>query len=543
MKHEENIHGEELATRKQTEGIKDNCFLCNGEKLPFGVNLSHVTIEMLQHISEDHLPLKCGVCSKVYENLDDLKNIEKCCPSSVSIKESPSTEVNLPKNLPEQTLTPLSKINMLWRRKSKEFKEYGTINTKDDKLQRTTSTPMHNNNLMTKTFTDSSSNSTSSIHISRINCINSSSDSDGYSPPVPPPVKVIPPTVSPSAPKFQRMNRSRAKFPVQATPLRQVMTKSIQRAMQQHGNYRQSAFGLQQRKMSFDSTSSSSEMTSTSLMKFPGEGSSPLDLRLSPAIRRFRNVITETVQVDVQCENSVFQETNHEASLGSHIEFEQIEVVIRRSEIKSDSSAMTSYKSCFTESGRSGSLPDIHFTPKLSGNNLLKKTISFEAPGTIDKTPAFLMQADIEQDDDNDDVFFTPRSSPLKTFRRTTVENIIEPEFNIEKETLGDELPRKRIWDFMKNVVSKARRTSEDISETLSNSDKLWKFNFKKPDFVTRAAGLFTSKAKCCYEVQQSAKRRRISSDSSRSSSQTSPAVKRPKIQARRPIGRMRQLS
>lgn len=519
-----------MNAEKEFEHIIKLCLLCNGQTFPLGVRLPIIPKEMLQHINEDHLPLRCDVCLKVYKDLNDLKNVDICCKTSVSIVESVNvvTEATVHTEA-ENILTPLSKINMRWRRKSKDLKHSGMLKVPGDKIQRTTSTPLQNNFLMTKTFIDSSSNSTSSsIHISSINCHSSSSESDGFSPPVAPPVKVAPIPVSPKM--QQNTNRSRAKL-IQATPLRQVMTKSIQRAIQQ---YQQTPFALQQRKMSFSSSNSSNEasLTSTSLMKFPVEGESPLDLRLSPAIRRFKSVTTsKTIEIAAQCHTECEGEISHH---------EHIEVIIRRSEIKSDSSAMSSYKSCYTDSGRSGSMPETHFTPKLSGNNFLKKTISFGAPETIEQTPSILMQAYNENKNDDDEVFYTPRS-PIRAQRRISpVDGVLKPDNKFEES--GDSLPRHSIWNFVKNVVKVARRTSEDIGETFSNSEKIWKINFIRPEFVKKAAGLFKSHAKN-FEVKQPMKRRRTSSNCSRSSSQTSPAVKRQKIQARRPISQMRKLT
>lgn len=558
-----------MAERKEEERIQSICYLCNGQKLPFGTDLQFLTTEMIHHIGDVHLPLKCDKCTRVFENSDDLKNVIKCCPpmsingieTNVTI-EKENLEVNQQcdqkqkpdkslKNSDEscQDLTPLSKINMRWRRKSKEFGKVDGSASKEEN-QRQTSTPMQGNLLTTNHFTDSASYNASSIHISSINCTSSSSESDAFSPPIaaPKPEFVLP--ISPQ--RSQKFNRSRAKLSVQATPLRQVMTKSIQRAISQHGHYRQSPFTLQQRKMSFNSTSSSNEATSRSLMKFPGEIEAALDLRLSPALRRFKTITATTVskelsyQIEADAEPDLI---NFESHIESHIEFEQIEVIIRRGEIKSDSSAMTSYKSCISEAGRSDSMPDIHFTPKIVGNNMLKKTISFETPNTIGKTPAFLLKKTTKDEDDededvDDDVFYTPRSTPIRTLR-SQANAAVSTETN-ENQEIGpqkdDSKTRNNLWNFMSTVMKIASRTSEDIGESLSNSDKMWKFNFKQPEFVKKATDYFTKRPDDSDD-QPNKRRRTSSSNEVRTGSTSSPAMKRQKIQARRPIGRMRNLS
>lgn len=566
LKHEENVHFEEIAECKAEERLQNLCYLCNSEKLPFGINFDFMASDMVQHIVEVHLPLKCDRCSRVFGNAEDLKNVLKCCPPMINdnvannvtvdiesteakplIDANPKSDnfSNHPENLDEscKDLTPLGQINMKWRRKSKEFgKSDGMIDdlaAKEDK-QRQTSTPMQGNLLTTNHFTDSASYNASSIHISSINCTSSSSESDACSPPIAASKPEFAHPISPQ--RHQKFNKSRAKLPVQATPLRQVMTKSIQRAISQHGHYRQSPFALQQRKMSFNSSNSSNETTSRSLMKFPCEVEAPLDLRLSPAIRRFRKVTTTKVE---EISHSAVDNDGEPDLINfqTHIEFEQIEVIIKRGEIKNDTSTMTSYKSCISDSSCTGrSMPDNHFTPKIVGNNMLKKTISFETPKTIEKTPSFLLKATEEEneEEDDDDVFHTPRSTPVRTLRHRPTTDFVNPIENDENQETKSSNSRNNLWNFVSTVMKIAAKKSEDIGETLS-SDKMWSFNFKQPEFVKKATDYFVKRSE---SDDHSHKRRRTSSNSEpKSGSQSSPALKRQKIQARRPIGRMRNLS
>lgn len=286
--------------KKDEDELKKQCQICNGQKFPLLLEVINSNI-IFDHILKDHLPLKCNKCTKIFHNKSDFDNIEKCCtitiqkdfyiisqqetkdnkndpkmPIEKSIQIITIDKPKVVEDIDDAALTPLTKINMRWRRKSKGYEasveaDSGTsINvtvpvvkmlevpeSPPNNLARKTSTPMHFTNL--NNFSDPSYNA-SSIQYSS-NCTSSSSDSDAYSPPLP---AINKPTAHPSpksVKKEQIQNRSqRQKMSVQATPLRQVMTKSIQRAIAQHGIFKQFPYpGLQQRKMMFDSTGSSGE--------------------------------------------------------------------------------------------------------------------------------------------------------------------------------------------------------------------------------------------------------------------------------------------
>lgn len=279
--------------------------------------------------------------------------------------------------------------------------------------------------------------------------------------------------------------------------------------MKEHGHYRNSPYMIQQRKMSFNSSNSSGECT-LSYIKVPGGGDSPLDLRLSPALRRIQEDSKENKEGyrpqpgDLINFDSAILEAQNQS-----IAIEHFQLVIRRSEIKSDSSAMTSYKSVFSDTGRSGSLPDIQFTPKIAGGSLIKKTISFETPDN-NKTQEFN-----DDDDDDDDVFFTPKASPVKLpISRTSSTDTVIP---IEDDTSYSSSKSRNIW----NLVSV-------LGETLKFS------KFKRPSFVKRAADYFSKRASEPDEFPL--KRRRPSSTSSSVDPLSPPATKRQKIQGRKPI-------
>lgn len=493
------------------------CHMCNGMPLPY----FEVSSEILTHIAEVHFPLRCNKCSRIFEDVSELSDIGKCCKVAQSPElalklseireESFSSPVDDKIKIIIENVTPLTQINQRWRRKSREFGKNDNDKAETGTVVRQTSTPMQVTSIAAN-FTDSSSYN--SIQISSINCISScSSESDEFSPPLPPPKAV------PLSPK---VNRSRPKLPVQATPLRQVMSKSIQRAIAEHGHYRNSKVQIQQRKMSFNSTNSSGEST-MSFMKLPSGNDSPLDLRMSPALRRINEETKENqLEYHPEPDDLINFDSEYFESQNSHLEIEHFKVVIRRSEIKSDSSAMTSYKSVFSDSGRSGSMPEIQFTPKIAGHNFYKKTISFETPD-IEKTPGCLMKNE-DDDGDENDVFYTPRASPSTTsfFRRASTDTIIPIEDETEPAS-NNNSKSKTIW----NLVSLF-------------GDNLKKF--KKPDFVKRAADYFSKRSSEPDEFPH--KRRRTSSTSSNDVNfAVSPATKRQKIQGRKPISRLRHMS
>lgn len=292
--------------------LKKQCQICNGQKLALQLEVINSN-KIFDHILKDHLPLKCHKCTKIFHNKSDFENIEKCCKITIQkdfnilnqleIKENINDlkmltdkgnqhiKIDKPKvveQIDDAALTPLTKINMRWRRKSKGYEasaetDIGTATnvtvppvkmlevpeSPPNNLARKTSTPMHHNFTNTNNFSDPSYNA-SSIQFSS-NYTSSSSDSDAYSPPLP---AINKPTAHPSpksVKKEQIQNRSqRQKMSVQATPLRQVMTKSIQRAIAQHGIFKQFPHpGLQQRKMMFDSTGSSGESINSKFIKHP----------------------------------------------------------------------------------------------------------------------------------------------------------------------------------------------------------------------------------------------------------------------------------
>lgn len=225
------------------------------------------------------------------------------------------------------------------------------------------------------------------------------------------------------------------------------MTKSIQRAIATHGHYKN--IGIQQRRMTFDSTSSSYEQT-VSLMKLQvesfenqshgNESSQPLDLRMSPALRRD----PKTLKLAPKPQTEIMQ-------------IEAVNIVLRRCE--SDSSIVTNYQSCISEGIA---------TPKVSvAGNTLKKTISFETPSTIDMTPAMLIpiKSRRNSESDEDEVFYTPQATPARRFSMESGIHEMELQSKlqeiIEEKKVEQKSPKKStFWNWVETAANYAKRSS-----------------------------------------------------------------------------------
>uniref|UniRef100_A0A8D8F087 Mitosis initiation protein fs(1)Ya n=1 Tax=Culex pipiens TaxID=7175 RepID=A0A8D8F087_CULPI len=200
----------------------------------------------------------------------------------------------------EAMLTPLSMINLRWKRKSRQSfdsmlsttNNISAVNASEGamlvppsspakKLVRTTSTPMMHGCLPHHHKMTSYNESYSSA-MGQMSSIHANSTSEQQQQQQHHQQQLGPVAATPASPtnyeihKVRAIIRSRSKA-VAATPLRQVMSKSIQRAIAQHGYSKLVAPGTQ-RKMSFNSTGGSSISGSPAR--------SALDLRTTPVLKR-----------------------------------------------------------------------------------------------------------------------------------------------------------------------------------------------------------------------------------------------------------------
>lgn len=575
--HEEKKHHNELEHWKKEEYMQSICHMCHGLPLPYKTG-EKIADDLGQHIVEFHMPLKCNKCETIFETLADVEQIGKCCIAEDHGKEVPEikepetpvveadndqmkTDFNCNEN---DVLSPLTKINLHWRRKSKEFSIKIEEGVKSTICKRTTSTPV----LIQSATIDS----ITSIHLSSIKYISSASDSD-FSPPLtqkpassfqapqPPP----PPAPTPmQTAKRNSTNAPQSKKKFQNTPLRQVMTKSIQKAIATHGHYKN--FNLQQRKMTFDSSSSSNERTVSRLMI--NESNAPLDLRTSPAIRRgsdelggqeilAKKVDRDSFETDFQeiaAEN--VQRNSFDAEF-QEIKIEEIQVIYRTNEThdngESSSSVLTNYKSCYSDTA----------TPKVPCGNMLKKTISFETPPTIEKTPSYLLPRrtnkrlhpdshdpnkinnnnnDYDENED-DDVFYTPKSTPVPS-KTMNMRCISSPDSS--REDLFERakaMPSTKIWNYMASVVGSFVGGGKRGNNEERHIEKKWTNAIPNP--IKAAVEYFGKHHEKVQDIR-SQKRRHSSSENAAhggipvaNTISSPPIFKRRRIQGRKPIKRL----
>lgn len=189
MTHEEKAHTEEFEMLKHEELMQSQCHICNGLPLPVSFKES-LTVDMMGHVSKYHLPLQCNKCLKRFETIDDFSMLGKCCDEeekrkqaieiskenmgdSINIPEIKVDEASVKKDDEDKQMTPLAQMQARYDRKTREFgkvkgdeeeKQPGTLSKK-------TSTPL-----------TTSIDSPLAMHMSSINCISSSSETD-FSPP------------------------------------------------------------------------------------------------------------------------------------------------------------------------------------------------------------------------------------------------------------------------------------------------------------------------------------------------------------------------
>lgn len=194
-KHENNAHPAEVEALKQEEILQSKCHICNYLPLPVSYK-ENLTAEMMDHLAKYHLPLKCDKCLKLFETIADFAVLGKCCNmdekrddpiemskenmgDSVNIPEIKVEEASVKKDSEDSTdeenkqTTPLAQMNARFQRKNREFGKVidGTKTDQPGALSKKTSTPLATN-----------IESPLAMHMSSINCISSSSETD-YSPP------------------------------------------------------------------------------------------------------------------------------------------------------------------------------------------------------------------------------------------------------------------------------------------------------------------------------------------------------------------------
>ncbi|XP_011201892.2 mitosis initiation protein fs(1)Ya [Bactrocera dorsalis] len=385
---------EDQSKKAETNHIYLFCPLCERKPMPLQ---REMYAEMLAHVEQNHLPLRCRKCAKVYNRLDDLQNFSKCTqiaaptccyPDKGCCNQLDHTcdTVTLQKEFARVTIstqtspqrrqsdefheTPMSLINLRWKAKSKltheEFvcdsvsslrnissisnsslrRSLDAIIKPKGQIVRTTSTPVHAELLCTKhterTFNASGAQVSSIYH--------SGGETDNHSPAIAAGAVVTsnPVAQSPTKQQLENINRylkvPRGKMSA-VTPLRQVMSKSIQKAFAEHGGLpsaRISGADLPpMRKNMFDSHAT--DISSSSV-------GSPLDLRMSPVVRRTHTEI-QMSQLQDNCasaerKSSLSQNMRHEVFRSSQKLTTTESIVITRTKhlagLESAASSMSS---------------------------------------------------------------------------------------------------------------------------------------------------------------------------------------------------------
>uniref|UniRef100_T1H268 Uncharacterized protein n=1 Tax=Megaselia scalaris TaxID=36166 RepID=T1H268_MEGSC len=254
------------------------------------------------------------------------------------------------------------------------------------KLVRTTSTPLPSDVFLTNQKVQTQYHYQSTEQLSSIS--NSANESINQS------TNQI---YTPSCSKIQRYQKARPrtlKPPV--TPLRHVMSKSIQKAIAEHGNiYSPSKPRHFNRSGSLGS-------------------SSPVDLRMSPVIRRTQSEIIESSQLDSISEYSSQDSLATHKSLNIKKQSESIRVVRMRRTSISQCSNPSVYKTCesveiITETSETSENLNLHstaITPRIPKSSSVKMINFFE------NSDSQSVSSPANESNINDDVFYTPKSSP-----------------------------------------------------------------------------------------------------------------------------------
>ncbi|EDX01332.1 mitosis initiation protein fs(1)Ya [Drosophila yakuba] len=435
--------------------------------------------ELLAHIETCHLPLRCRKCQRNYTRIDDLREFSKCVDqeqrcradgcadvtgatetSKATLKRAANSTAISTQTSP--TVTPISLINMRWKAKSRitheEFisdsvssirnlssfsnssirRSIGHLGVnasetvEKGKVIRSTSTPLHVESVFAKPKEPITFNASTGGHVSSIY----------HEEPSPAPE---------TNPGQQHHHHQQQQQPLQqrawkmgarnkmsaATPLRQVMSKSIQKAFVEHGGMmvHQPPSAVVQRRVRLD-LSEHSEHSSHEAV-----GSSALDLRLSPAMRR------------TQSESSASEISGNGSGVSSYSSARNSDqckrqfllsaqklttesIIITRTNSSSQESSSTVYNSCesveiirsTSQSAEVCHVPTI--TPiRITGAGINKKQIKFETP------PKSSQQMQRNGDgDDTKDQFFTPEPGtpehPERRHRQAIVPRQLSGEFS-----------------------------------------------------------------------------------------------------------------
>ncbi|XP_017054825.1 mitosis initiation protein fs(1)Ya isoform X2 [Drosophila ficusphila] len=422
--------------------------------------------ELLAHIETCHLPLRCRKCQRNYTHIDDLREFSKCVDQAQSCTEAGCTDLSGETEASRATVkkacnstaistqtspgvTPISLINMRWKAKSRvtheefisdsvssirnlsSFSNSSTqrsaghlgvnppATVEKGKVIRSTSTPLQLEPVFAKPKEPVTFNASHGGHVSSIY----------HEEPVASPPQESNPSQQQQPPQQRAWKMGARNKMSAATPLRQVMSKSIQKAFVEHGGMlTQPASAVIQRRVRLDLSEHSS-------CEAAAGGSSALDLRLSPALRRTQSEISSS-EVS-SCSQNV--DLYKRPFLLSAQKLTTESIIITRMNSNSQESSSTVYNSCesveiicSTSEPAAVHVPAI--TPiRVTGAGINKKQIKFETPPKSGQQLVARGEAE-----DSKDQFFTPDSGTPERPERVRRRQPIVP-----RQLSGEFSPRK----------------------------------------------------------------------------------------------------
>ncbi|KAH8287459.1 hypothetical protein KR054_007893 [Drosophila jambulina] len=440
--------------------------------------------ELLAHIESCHLPLRCRKCQRNYTHIEDLREFSKCVDrqqdcsgastindqtcdteaSKVTVKKAPTGHCAINSTtISTQTspgVTPISVINMHWKAKNRitheefisdsvssirnlsSFSSCGNSSIRRSigqlvvnppetvvkgKVIRSTSTPLQVESVFAKPKEPITFNASNGGYVSSI--YQEESSPAGENNPAQQPLQQ-------RAWKMSGRNKMSA-----ATPLRQVMSKSIQKAFVEHGGMlAQPAPGVIQRRVRLDL----SDHNNYSAEGGPAAGgSSALDLRLSPAMRRTQSESSASGASSTSCSQAGDPSKRQLILSAQKLTTESIIITRTNSNLRETSS--TVYNSCESvEIIRSTSeSAELHVPPitplRVSVTGINKKQIKFETPLKSRQRLKAIDQANADGDEseESSEHFYTPNPGtpePQERRRQAIVARQLSGEFSPNKE-------------------------------------------------------------------------------------------------------------
>ncbi|XP_022230485.2 mitosis initiation protein fs(1)Ya [Drosophila obscura] len=469
------------------------CPICERKPL---VLCAEIYAELLAHIETAHLPLRCRKCLRNYTRIDDLREFSKCVDmrqdcsgsssdltsnsetSKVTIKQAlamvPASNAPMcTSTISTQTspgVTPISLINMRWKAKSRVTHEEmisdsvssirnissisnGSIRrsigqltslhetVEKGKVIRSTSTPVQLESMFAKPKEPLTFNASNGGHVSSIYQEEQSPAPDA---------NPIQQQHQQQQLQQQRPWKVGARSKMTAvTPLRQVMSKSIQKAFVEHGAMLvPPPTGLMQRRVRLDLSDNNNHSADGA-----AAGSSALDLRLSPVVRRTQSESSSSEVSSLLHPHDLYQ---RQFMLSAQkLTTESIIITRTMPSSMGESHGSTVYNSCESvEIIRSTSeSAELHVPPitpitRVSGASINKKQIKFETPHKSQEA------ASQSGEEESKDTFYTPNTgTPERPERR--LQSIVPRQISGE---FSPAIKKEKSVSFMHRALSPPER-------------------------------------------------------------------------------------